>query len=1264
MQAFNESQFGEYFLHDRIGAGGMAEIFLATSRGIEGFEKRLVIKRILPTLSDDAQFVRMFIEEAKLCVSLRHPNIVQVYDLGEIEGQYFIAMEYIDGRDLLKTLSSCGRKQVGFPTEIALFIIMEVLKGLDYAHNLTRPDGQPLNIIHRDVSPSNVLLSFEGEVKISDFGIAKASTREKTATGILKGKFGYMAPEQVTGAPIDHRADIFAIGIMLYELLTGHRLFAGKNDLAVLEKVRDARIDPQPHFYRPDLDEEIEEITLRALSRVPADRFQSAAELHDAIHDYVFRCGATISPSDLARFMQALFLSDADEIERRRKARLPPVLLPAPRTPSLRKERGQRTAGERPQLRPAFQAEMSTPSELARTPLLDLAGGRARAASAAERQEGGSLEELARWRAGSEEQPEAAFDRLFEDDSRPDHPREPETAEVETSENFFDPATMPPTGNDRRPLRDAYADNVVAEGRTPSAIPLYDDAEESTDHEPTMRLDASSLDARRGAIERGDGHPERSATDRAASFIPTARHDDSEDLPTAQVEEADLPTAEIEESILDFTDPAEQRKPTGDRSEVERYASAISHEFVPPAASILEAVVAPVEGVLDDTHEDPGGGPTPKGRPENVRNRANRADSSDGNGGGGSLGSLGSTTTRPAKPTDTAHDPLSPGAFFEAATDDAARGYEEHSEATASGEMAFSTTEMDHPRLHQGLGAKTEPTSPTQGGPQNEDFDDGYGGRGDEGESDSEGWRPLSGEAPWSPRSASSLEHLDESAGSVPRITGPGRLEERGGELSGALNALDDAGSFVAGFGTQEEISSETDAPRLLSELMPEARPSPIAPSRSMEAARSAFFGDTTPSTRSQTPDEYAQATSQSATQTTAETTGAPPKDGQSQAPTSPQARPLSGADFEEASDSECQAPSAHELAAWDEPEGVSAPGGRARRRSVLDAPAGLPAEPDGSRPWPSPSPSRPAAPKARSHRAEPPNTRAARSRRGGEISSTSEDASRAIVDHMIVDHRLVPPPTPEHSGKNSVPELSFGPTSHQPPFHQGAPITESTGPAGRRPLPPESVARHPDVVVTATSRGAHRLVVILVMLAVALAAATAVVLFRSRQDQSITIAPKRPTATADGGLEDHVSPKSVGAGADADAEIGAANTPDGNPTTASAAADPAANTAANTTPATDNAHSRDGGKTPRRAQRPPKNPGAAADDAFIRVVCQKPADLRIRGPVTERWVGVRRQTIRVAPGRYQIRLTRKRRTLRSYVLVLDPGGDILVTCP
>lgn len=356
---FEPTRYGEYVLQDRIGSGGMAEIFLATSQGIEGFEKRLVIKRILPTLSDDEQFVRMFIEEAKLCVALKHPNIVQVYDLGEIDHQYFIAMEYVDGRDLLKTLAACGRNQIGFPTDIALYIVMEVLRGLSHAHELRNPSGQPLGIIHRDVSPSNVLLSFSGEVKIGDFGIAKASTREKTATGILKGKFGYMAPEQVVGAPIDHRADVFAAGIVLFELLTGRRLFSGKNDLAVLERVRDAHIDPMPRTVRPDLAPELERIVLEALAKDPGVRFQTAQALHDALQDYVYACKARVGPAHLAQFMQGLFLKDPEEQARRARAKLPPVEAPSARAFGGIPERAE----ERTSVSVVMPAAFPTPEE-------------------------------------------------------------------------------------------------------------------------------------------------------------------------------------------------------------------------------------------------------------------------------------------------------------------------------------------------------------------------------------------------------------------------------------------------------------------------------------------------------------------------------------------------------------------------------------------------------------------------------------------------------------------------------------------------------------------------------------------------------------------------------------------------------------------------------------------------------------------------------------------------------------------------------------
>ena len=306
MAAHDRSNFGNYVLEERIGVGGMAEIFLA-SADVGDTRQRLVIKRILSHLSDDESFVRMFIEEAKLCVLLRHSNVVQVYDLGVVDDQYFIAMEYVEGRDLLKTLAACARQRVAFPTDLALHIVLQVLKALEYAHNLRGNDGQPMNIIHRDVSPPNVLLSYEGAVKLSDFGIAKASFREKTRTGIFKGKFGYMSPEQAMGEELDQRSDLFAVGILLYELLTGRRLFTGPNEVAIIEKVRTATIHPPLLHHRPDISKTLHDIVMKSLARRRDDRFSSAAELHEAIYNYTFHNGVVLSPRSLTTFMNRIF---------------------------------------------------------------------------------------------------------------------------------------------------------------------------------------------------------------------------------------------------------------------------------------------------------------------------------------------------------------------------------------------------------------------------------------------------------------------------------------------------------------------------------------------------------------------------------------------------------------------------------------------------------------------------------------------------------------------------------------------------------------------------------------------------------------------------------------------------------------------------------------------------------------------------------------------------------------------------------------------
>jgi serine/threonine protein kinase len=223
--------FGKYLLLERINVGGMAEVFIAKAFGVEGFERILAIKKILPTMAEDEEFITMFIDEARISVQLNHANVVHIHELGKHDETFYIAMEYVAGRDLRTILERYRRHKEIMPTAQAVFIASKICEGLDYAHRRKDARGQDLDIIHRDVSPQNILISYEGEVKIIDFGIAKAANRsQKTQAGILKGKFGYMSPEQVRGLPIDRRADVFAVGVILYEMLTGEKLFVGESD--------------------------------------------------------------------------------------------------------------------------------------------------------------------------------------------------------------------------------------------------------------------------------------------------------------------------------------------------------------------------------------------------------------------------------------------------------------------------------------------------------------------------------------------------------------------------------------------------------------------------------------------------------------------------------------------------------------------------------------------------------------------------------------------------------------------------------------------------------------------------------------------------------------------------------------------------------------------------------------------------------------------------------------------------------------------------
>jgi len=303
--------FGKYMLLERVNVGGMAEVFKAKAFGVEGFERLVAVKRILPSIAEDTEFITMFIDEAKIAVQLTHANIAQIFDLGKVGDSYFIAMEFVHGKDLRAIFDRSRKRGEPLPVPMACYVIMKVCEGLDYAHNKKDPAGRDLNLVHRDVSPQNVLLSYDGEVKIIDFGIAKAAGKAgKTQAGILKGKFGYMSPEQVRGLPLDRKSDIFAMGICLYELLTGERLFVGESDFSTLEKVRNVEIMP-PSTYNRRIPEELEQIVLKALAKDVDDRYQTAMDLHDDLQSFMYTSGNFFARKDLSGYMRKSF---ADEI--------------------------------------------------------------------------------------------------------------------------------------------------------------------------------------------------------------------------------------------------------------------------------------------------------------------------------------------------------------------------------------------------------------------------------------------------------------------------------------------------------------------------------------------------------------------------------------------------------------------------------------------------------------------------------------------------------------------------------------------------------------------------------------------------------------------------------------------------------------------------------------------------------------------------------------------------------------------------------------
>ena len=292
-----------YQVIERIDAGGMAEVFKAEATSMQGFQKLVAIKRVLPSLTKNERFVRMFLDEAKVSLHLNHTNCVQVFDLGIADGTYFIVMEFVDGTNLKNILETMARRGEVFPVELAVYIAIEICKGLSHAHAKRDLSDEPLRIIHRDISPPNVLVSREGEIKITDFGLAKAQSQvETTDPGVVKGKFGYLSPEAANGDPIDLRTDIFAVGILLWEMLVGKRLFLGASDYDTLKLVQNATVDPLGH-YRSDIPHQLVEIVERTLAKDLDRRYENAASLATDLARFLFRFGRPVTAFDLAELV-------------------------------------------------------------------------------------------------------------------------------------------------------------------------------------------------------------------------------------------------------------------------------------------------------------------------------------------------------------------------------------------------------------------------------------------------------------------------------------------------------------------------------------------------------------------------------------------------------------------------------------------------------------------------------------------------------------------------------------------------------------------------------------------------------------------------------------------------------------------------------------------------------------------------------------------------------------------------------------------------
>src|SRR5262249_28106507 len=306
-RAKRDQLYGPYQLLEKVAVGGMAEVFKAKRSGVAGFEKVVAVKRILNHLSDNKEFVDMFIDEAKMVAGLTHPNIVQIFDLGRLERSYFIAMEYIHGRDLRSIMKRAKERGIRIPMDLSVAIINNVCAAPDSPHRKKEEAGRAMEIVHRDVSPQNILISFEGDVKLTDFGIAKAATKASTTDrGALRGKLLYMSPEQAWGKPMDRRSDLFSLGIVFYEMLTDQKPFLGSSEVSILETVRECKVAP-PRSLNRDIPPSLERVVMKALEREPERRYQDASEMSRDLEAVMQESPPAPTTAALARLMEQLY---------------------------------------------------------------------------------------------------------------------------------------------------------------------------------------------------------------------------------------------------------------------------------------------------------------------------------------------------------------------------------------------------------------------------------------------------------------------------------------------------------------------------------------------------------------------------------------------------------------------------------------------------------------------------------------------------------------------------------------------------------------------------------------------------------------------------------------------------------------------------------------------------------------------------------------------------------------------------------------------